>query len=57
MDPESDFQKKMLNILKCPHGEFITGSLEDVKKKVDIAELDDEYKNPTEHFQCTSTPM
>jgi hypothetical protein len=49
MDPESDFQKKMVEYLESVHmGEFITGSLEDVKKNVDIAELDDEYKNPTE---------
>src|ERR1700679_2353527 len=49
MDPESDFQKKMVEYLESVHmGEFVTGSLEDVKKKVDIAELDDEYKNPTE---------
>jgi hypothetical protein len=29
-------------------GEFITGSLEDVKQNLDIAELEDDYKNPTE---------
>ena len=49
MDPESDFQKKMVEYLESVHmGEFITGSLENVKRKLDIAELDDEYKNPTE---------
>ena len=49
MDPESDFQKKMVEYLESVHmGEFITGSLENVKQNVDIAELDDEYKNPTE---------
>ena len=49
MDPESDFQKQMVEYLESTHmGEFITGSLEDVKQNVDIAELDDNYKNPTE---------
>jgi hypothetical protein len=34
MDPESDFQKKMVEYLESVHmGEFITGSLDDVKKK------------------------
>src|ERR1700688_4168608 len=49
MDPESDFQKQMVEYLESTHmGEFIAGSLEDVKRNVDIAELDDNYKNPTE---------
>ena len=49
MDPESDFQKKMVEYLESVHmGEFITGSLADVKQNLDIAELDDKYKNPTE---------
>ena len=38
MDPESDFQKKMVEYLESVHmGEFITGSLEDVKQNLDIA--------------------
>ena len=32
-------------------GEFITGSLEDVKQNVDIVELDDEYKIQLKHYQ------
>ena len=57
MDPESDFQKKMVEYLESVHmGEFITGSLEDVKKNVDIAELDDEYKIQLRHFQCHLHP-
>ena len=35
---------------------FITGSLEDVKKNVDIAKLDDEYKNVTE-IHLISPPL
>ena len=49
MDPESDFQKKLVEYLESVHmGEFIAGSLKDVKKYLDIAELDDKYENPTE---------
>src|SRR6267378_1215439 len=58
MDPESDFQKKMVEYLESVHmGEFITGSLEDVKKNVDIAELDDKYKNPTETLPIPPPPQ
>ena len=39
----------MVEYLESVHmGEFITGSLKDVKQNVDIAELDDTYINPTE---------
>jgi hypothetical protein len=29
-------------------GEFLTGTMEDVHKNIDLAELDNNYKNPTE---------
>jgi hypothetical protein len=49
MNPDSDFQRQMVEYLESVHmGEFITGTMEDVKKNLDIAELDNEYKNPTE---------
>ena len=58
MDPESDFQKKMVEYLESVHmGEFITGSLEDVKRNLDIAELDDQYKNPTETLPIPPPPQ
>src|ERR1700683_2994904 len=58
MDPDSDFQKQMVEYLESTHmGEFITGSLEDVKKNVDIAELDDDYKNPTETLPIPPPPQ
>jgi hypothetical protein len=41
-------KKKVEYLESVQMGEFITGSLEDVKKNVDIAKLDDEYKNTTE---------
>ena len=38
-------------------GEFITGSLKDVKQNLDIAELDDKYKNPTETLPIPPPPQ
>ena len=47
----------MVEYLESVHmGKFITGSLENVKKNVDIAELDDEYKNPTETLPIPPPP-
>ena len=58
MDPKSDFQKKMVEYLESVHmGKLITGSLEDVKRNLDIAELDDQYKNPTETFPIPPLPQ
>ena len=48
----------MVEYIESVHmGEFITGSLEDVKKNVDIAELDDEYRNPTETLPIPPPPQ
>src|ERR1700683_4833314 len=58
MDPKSDFEKQMVEYLESTHmGELITGSLEDVKKNVDIAELDDDYKNPIETLLIPPPPQ
>ena len=58
MDPKLDFQKKMVEYLESVHmGKFITGSLEDVKQNLDIAELDDQYKNPTETLPIPPPPQ
>ena len=58
MDPESDFQKKMVEYLESVDmGEFITGNLEDVKQNLDIGELDDQYKNPTETLPIPPPPQ
>ena len=38
-------------------GELITGTFPDVKKKLDVAELDDEYKNPTETLPMPPPPL
>ena len=56
MNLESDFQKQMVEYFESTHiGEFITGGLEDVKQNVDLAELDDDYKNPTETLSIQPT--
>ena len=48
----------MVEYLESVHmGEFITGSLKDVKQNVDIAELDDTYINPTETLPIPPPPM
>jgi hypothetical protein len=48
MDPNSDFQKKMVEYLESVHqGEFINGDIADIKEEVDIAEKDKAYKPPT----------
>ena len=53
MDPESDFQKKMVEYLESVHmGEFITGSVEDVKKKWTLQNLMMSTKIQLRHFQC-----
>ena len=49
MDPESDFQKQIVEYLESTHmGEFITGSLEDVKKKWTLQNI---TKILLRHFQ------
>ena len=58
MNPKSDFQKEMVEYLESVHmGEFITGSLQDVKQNVDIAELDDDYNNPTKTLPIQPPPQ
>jgi hypothetical protein len=48
MDPNSDFQKKIVEYLESVHqGEFLTGSMEDIRAGVDNAEKDMDYKPPT----------
>ena len=48
MNPDYDFQRQMVEYLESVHmDEFITWTKEDVKKDLDIAELDNDYKNPT----------
>ena len=48
MDPNSDFQKAIVEYLESVHqGEFITGSIEDVRHDVNIPESFERYQPPT----------
>src|SRR5712692_7166503 len=49
MDPNSDFQKKIVEYLEGVHvGEFLTGSMDDVKKNVNKDIECKDYKDPTQ---------
>ena len=48
MDPESDFQKAMVEYLEAVHkGEFFNGKMEDVMEKIDESQKNPEYIPPT----------
>jgi hypothetical protein len=48
MDPSSEFQKKMVEYLESVHqGEFMTGTMEDVRSEIDDAEKLKDYIPPT----------
>jgi hypothetical protein len=48
MDPESDFQKAMVEYLEAVHkGEFFNGKMEDVIEKIDESQKNPEYIPPT----------
>jgi hypothetical protein len=48
MDPESDFQKAMVEYLEAVHkGEFLDGKLEDVVEKIDKYQKNPDYVPPT----------
>jgi len=47
MDPHSDFQKKIVEYLESVHvGEFMTGTMEEVKEQVDENMKAKEYRDP-----------
>jgi len=49
MDPNSDFQKKIIEYLEGVHvGEFLTGSIDNVKKNVNQDIECKDYKDPTQ---------
>jgi hypothetical protein len=49
MDPNSDFQKRMVEYLESVHvGEFMTGTMDEVKEQVDKNMKTEEYKDPTQ---------
>ena len=49
MDPNSDFQKRMVEYLKSVLvGEFMTGTMDEVKEQVDENIKAKEYRDPTQ---------
>jgi len=49
MDPNSDFQKKMVEYLESVHvGEFMTGTMDEVKEQVHKNMKAEEYQDPTQ---------
>jgi hypothetical protein len=58
MDPDSDFQKKMVEYLESVHqGEFLTGDIESVHAEIEKAEMSDSYKNPTKTLPEQPPPV
>jgi hypothetical protein len=58
MDPDSDFQQKMVEYLEGVHvGEFLTGSMIDVKTFVEKEMAHDNYRDPTETLPETPPPL
>jgi len=50
MDPTSDFQQKMVEYLESVHvGEFLTGSIHEVKQNINLQKMEDpHYEDPTQ---------
>src|SRR6266436_873786 len=49
MDPNSDFQKRIVEYLESVHvGEFMTGNMDDVKEQVHENMKAEEYRDPTQ---------
>ena len=58
MDPESDFQKLMVEYLESVHqGEFFSGKLEDVIEQVDGYQKNQEYVPPTKTMPEAPPPL
>jgi methanogenic corrinoid protein MtbC1 len=48
MEPTSDFQKKIVEYLESVHvGEFMTGTMDEVKEQVHENMKTEEYRDPT----------
>jgi hypothetical protein len=59
MDQNSDFQKQIVEYLESVHiGEFLTGTMDEVKSKVKSREANDnDYKDPTQVLPDMPPPM
>ena len=58
MDPNSDFQKRIVEYLESVHiGEFLTGTMSDVKTKVEENSLSNDYTDPTQTLPDAPPPL
>src|ERR1700722_691539 len=58
LDSNSDFQTKLVQYLESVHiGEFLTGSMDEVKSKVDQSSKSDTYKVPTQTLPESPPPL
>jgi len=58
MDPNSDFQKKMVEYLESVHiGELLTGTMDDVKEKMDKTSSEQNYQDPTQTLPEIPPPL
>jgi hypothetical protein len=58
MDPNSDFQKKMVEYLESVHvGEFLTGTMADVKAAVETKSQEKDYQDPTQTLPESPPPV
>jgi hypothetical protein len=58
MDPESDFQCRLVEYLESAHlGEFLGGTQAEVYERVSKAETDVDYADPTETFPTPPPPV
>jgi ATP-dependent exoDNAse (exonuclease V), alpha subunit - helicase superfamily I member len=58
MDPDSDFQQRMVEYLEGVHvGEFLTGSMTDVKASIEKEMASNNYRDPTETLPEMPPPL
>jgi Helitron helicase-like domain at N-terminus/PIF1-like helicase len=58
MDPNSDFQKELIQYLESVHvGEFLTGTMNEVKSKVDKFSDNQNYQDPTQTLPEAPPPL
>ena len=58
MDPNSDFQKELIQYLESVHvGEFLTGTMSEVKSKVDKCSNIQNYQDPTQTLPEAPPPL
>jgi len=58
MDPNSDFQRKLVEYLESVHvGEFLTGSMDEVEAQIESNKCDRNYKDPVQTLPEAPPPL